>query len=149
MRILLLLMLLQSVQLLANDKYQFYRKNLALASNDKALCFSMMEELVKHKNDEKAKGYLGAYTMISANHVFSPIQKLKSFNKGKDALEKSIVQLPKDVELRYVRYAIQISIPKFLGYKNNIQTDKKWMMEQLQHSDKKLQTDIRTLLKLN
>ena len=149
MRILLLLMLLQSVQLVANDKYQVYRKNLAHAPNDKALCFRMIEELAKQKNDDKAMGYWGAYTMISANHVFSPIQKLQSFNKGKDALEKAIVQIPKDVELRYVRYAIQISIPKFLGYKNNIQTDRKWMMEQLPHNDKSLQADIQTLLKLN
>lgn len=149
MRILLLLMLLQSVQLVANDKYQVYRKNLAIAPNDTALCFRMIEELAKQKNDDKAMGYWGAYTMISANHVFSPIQKLQSFNKGKDALEKAIVQIPKDVELRYVRYAIQISIPKFLGYKNNIQTDRKWMMEQLPHSDKSLQADIQTLLKLN
>lgn len=141
--------MLQAFTAIANDDYKLYRESLALAPDDKELCNRMISQLEKKNNDSKSKGYLGAFTMIKANHVFSPIQKLKSFHAGRDMLEEAISKLPKDVELRYVRYAIQISIPKFLGYSKNRTDDRKFMMENMKNSTKNLQADIQQLLKMN
>lgn len=149
MRVIILFLLLQHFSAFANDNFQHYRQNLALATEDKELCNKLIFQLEKQNKDSKARGYLGAYTMIKANHVFSLIQKLKFFNTGKDMLEESISKLPNDIELRYIRYAIQISVPKFLGYSKNRAADKKVMMDNIKSCHKNLQTDILQLLRMN
>lgn len=125
---------------------EIYRKNLALAPSDKKLCTTMIENLEDHLPNKKLEGYLGAYTMIKANHQFSPISKLNSFNSGKKILDNAINSLPNDIELRYVRYAIQISIPSFLGYKQNLKEDKEILLKQLKNCNPNLQRDIRKLI---
>lgn len=148
MRWLVIALLLFPFQNYANDAFEVVRKNLALAPENKSICFDMINTLEKRKSNNRALGYLGAYTMIMANHQFNPIKKLASFNDGKRLLEKAIQQAPNDVELRYVRYAIQISIPKFLGYKADIVQDKKILKEFKTTEDIALQKDIRELLKV-
>lgn len=148
MRIILLFIFLKSFYAFSEDKFQQYRKNLALAPNNKEVCFRMIKELGNKPSDAKTLGYLGAFTMIKANHQINPIQKLSSFNSGKKLLEKAIQQNSTDVELRYIRYAIQISIPKFLGYNGELAIDKKIMQNYLATSETALQADIKELLKV-
>jgi hypothetical protein len=136
-------------QIFANDNFSTIRKNLALAPENKSVCYEMLNSLEKNKENVKAMGYLGAFTMIKANHQLNPIKKIGSFNEGKKILEKAIAQAPNDVELRYVRYAIQISIPKFLAYNANLIEDKKILEEFKTTKDVSLQKDIKELLKVN
>lgn len=76
-------------------------------------------------------GYNGANTMIGANYVFNPISKLNRFNKGKKLIEHAIGLAPNHAELRYIRFSIQTNLPSFLGYKDNINEDKQFMMKQM------------------
>ena len=39
-------------------------------------------------------------------------------------LEKAIVSDPKNVEIRFMRFCVQTNAPYFLGYNNNISSDK-------------------------
>ena len=135
-------------QTASKDLFLKYRINLAKAPTDKEICFTMLKEL-QNKKDSKSLAYLGAYQMIKANHVFSPISKLKLFRMGKNKLEQAIKDLPEDVELRYIRYAIQISVPSLLNYNDHIEQDKKWMINKLEHQNKSLQADIKKLLQHN
>jgi hypothetical protein len=64
-------------------------------------------------------------------------------------LEKAIKQSPSDPELRYIRYAIQVSIPKFLGYNMHILEDKMILQESITSGNTVLQKDIKELLKVN
>lgn len=148
MRILVALLLsVLSLGAKAHD-FNLLRKNLAIAPNNKKVCYTMLEALEQKENNNKEIGYLGAYTMIKANHQISPIQKLSSFRNGKKLLEKAIDAAPTDIELRYIRYAIQISIPSFLGYKDNLNEDKAFLQEKYRNASAPLQADIITLVKL-
>jgi len=149
MKWLIIALLFLPFQNFANDNFSTIRKNLAIAPENKSVCYAMLNSLEKNKENVKAMGYLGAFTMIKANHQLNPIKKLGSFNDGKKLLEKAIAQSPNDIELRYVRYAIQISIPKFLGYNAEISEDKKMLQDFKTTKDVSLQKDIRELLKLN
>ncbi|HLS37753.1 MAG TPA: hypothetical protein VK023_05725 [Sphingobacterium bovisgrunnientis] len=149
MKWLIIALLFLPFQNFANDNFSTIRKNLAIAPENKSVCYAMLNSLEKNKENVKAMGYLGAFTMIKANHQLNPIKKLGSFNDGKKLLEKAIAQSPNDIELRYVRYAIQISIPKFLGYNAEISEDKKMLQEYKTSKDVSLQKDIRELLKVN
>jgi hypothetical protein len=62
--------------------------------------------------------------MMMANYVFSPFRKMSYFSKGKNLLEKSIEKQKDNIELRFLRFAVQTSIPFFLGYGSSVKQDK-------------------------
>jgi len=69
-------------------------------------------------------GYKASATMMMANYVFNPFRKMSYFSKGKNLLEKSIKKQKDNIELRFLRFAVQTSIPSFLGYGSSIEQDK-------------------------
>ena len=69
-------------------------------------------------------GYKGSTLAMEAKYTLNPYKKLKYFNEGKSLLEKSINNDPQNIELRYLRLAIQSTIPTFLNYSKNIDSDK-------------------------
>ena len=71
--------------------------------------------------------------MIMAKHVRNPISKMTWFNKGKKMLEAAIKADEKDVELRCLRFGIQSNVPSFLNYKENINKDKKFILQSYPH----------------
>jgi len=68
------------------------------------------------------RAYQATSTCMMADYVFSPIKKLKYFNKGKADLEELIAE-QKTVEKVYLRLLLQLNIPKFLNYHKNIDED--------------------------
>lgn len=100
------------------------RTNYNKLAADKALCKKMILALEETKDNSATHlGYLGGLQTIWANHVFSPISKLNTFNKGKKNLEQAIKKEPKNVELRFIRLSVQKNAPSFLGYYSNIKED--------------------------
>ena len=68
------------------------------------------------------KAYEAAGTCMMAEYVFSPISKLKYFNKGKKHLEELISE-GKEVENVYLRLLIQLNAPRMLNYYMDIEDD--------------------------
>lgn len=100
------------------------REKYNKVASDKELCQKLMLELADSKNSSATHlAYLGALQTIWANHVFSPIKKLSTFNEGKKNIEKAIHLNPNDTELRFIRLSIQKNAPAILGYKSNIDED--------------------------
>lgn len=92
-------------------------------------------------------GYKGCATMIMAKHSFNPFNKLSFFKKGKNILETAINKDPENIELRYLRLAVQINTPSFLGYKDDIKNDKLFLNNNIKHvADHELLTMIQAIL---
>lgn len=125
------------------------RMNYNKAVSDKALCEKMITELSKaQKESTDYLAYLGGFQAIWANHVFSPISKLSTFNKGKKNIEKAIKKEPDNAEYRFIRLSIQKNIPSVLGYKSNIKEDTEFLKNnQNQIKSEILQRNIEALLK--
>lgn len=125
------------------------RTNYNKTVSDKELCKKMIAELSKTQNDVITHlAYLGGLQAIWANHVFSPISKLKTFNLGKKNIEKAIEKEPKNVEFRLIRLSIQKNVPAFLGYKSNIKEDTEFIKKNPnQINSVVLQKNIESLLK--
>ena len=116
---------------LAKDIFLEQVRNLyVLAAEQEKSC----EELIKHlepyneNNHPLYAGYKAAATMLMAKYVFSPFSKLNNFKKGKSLLEKSISKDDQNVELRFIRYSIQLHAPSFLNYKDAIKDDKTFLI---------------------
>ncbi|MBE2288673.1 MAG: hypothetical protein IAE95_03910 [Chitinophagaceae bacterium] len=85
-------------------------------------------------------GYKAVGKIMMCNHVGNPYTKLKYFYAGRDALEKSIAAAPVNVELRYLRYAVQRNTPSLLHYNGSIATDRQ-MIERYLADERNKDTD--------
>ncbi len=98
---------------------------------DEALCESYFEWLDKNAKTDTEKGYKAAFQMFMAKHTGNPIKKMSYFKGGKKLLEEQIKFNPNNVELRFIRLCIQYHSPSFLGYRDDIQVDKNFMIDNL------------------
>jgi hypothetical protein len=83
-----------------------------------------------------------------AQYAFSPYTKLKYFFKGSKQLEACIVE-DKNIESVFLRCVVQLSIPSFLGYSGDIESDLDYIKSNIQESTVSLHTKefiIRTLI---
>jgi hypothetical protein len=102
------------------------------------------KELAKVSNPSPMqKGYMGAGKMLLAKNAFSPISKFNLFTEGKLLLDGSIKNAPNEIELRYLRYSIQLNCPAFLNYDSNRNEDRSFILKQLPSlKDRDLKTRI-------
>lgn len=115
----------------ASIDLEVIRTNYQRAISDKKLCKTMIENL-KSTNDNSIKlAYLGALQTIWAKHAVNPISKFNSFNRGKKNIEEAVKLDPNNLEIRIIRLSIQTNCPSFLGYRNNIEADKRMIQSQI------------------
>ena len=92
-------------------------------------------------------GYKAATMMVMAKYYLNPISKLSSFNTGKDLLEKAIDAEPLSVELRFLRFSIQSSCPKFLRYSHAVESDKIYILNAYKNlNDENLKSMIKVFM---
>lgn len=77
------------------------------------------------------KAYQAAAEMALAKYNFIPTTKLSEFNSGKKNLEAIVNSDSTNIEIRFIRFAIQNNVPAILLYKKNIPADKKFILEHL------------------
>lgn len=107
------------------------RKDFNKGVKDQDLCEKHLEALEKNAKSTIEKGYEAAFHMFMAKHTGNPIKKMSYFNGGKKMLEKQIKIDPNNIELRFIRLCIQYYIPTYLGYRDNIEQDKDFLVGNL------------------
>lgn len=105
-------------------------------------------EPYNEKNNVLLAGYKGCTTMLMAKYYFNPFSKLSNFIRGRNLLERSIDADKQNIELRFLRFAVQTNVPFFLGYKSDINKDKVFLLYYYQNiSDVQLKHWLVTFLK--
>lgn len=132
MKLLIILIgFIMPLQSSAADTFLAQIRNLyVLAAEQEKSCEELIKNLEPYNenNHPLYAGYKAAATMLMAKYVFSPFSKLNNFKKGKNLLEKAISKDEKNVELRFIRYAIQLNAPSFLNYKEAVKDDKTYLI---------------------
>lgn len=107
------------------------------AAVEKSACEKLMDQLdsVSVRTNPLLFGYRGSATMMMAEHVGNPFSKLCYFNKGKEMLNGAIEADKDNMELRFLRFAAQTKAPAMLGYRGQIEEDKKRILEALPRTD--------------
>lgn len=80
-------------------------------------------------------GYEAATYMLLSKHSLDPITKYKWFLKGRDLLEDIILNNSKCIELRFLRYSIQLRLPSFLKYNLEIENDRHFIQSNIDSID--------------
>ena len=102
-----------------------YAAELKLANESAEYCMNFFEIMQEHKDKSStAQGYFGVATMMQAKVYSNPFTKLSYFNQGKKILEDAIVSAPDNMELRFLRYAVQVKVPAILFYTQWIEQDR-------------------------
>lgn len=95
-------------------------------------------------------GYQAASKFLLSKYAINPYHKWTLFKQGRNLMEKAVVSLPQDIEIRYLRFTIQTHLPRMLGYDEGIEPDKKMLFHYLkgeqEGTDKGLVLAIRDAL---
>lgn len=102
-------------------------------SEEKAESEHLLEAIVAAGNEAPnvLLAYKGMYYMLQARELFNPYSKWASFRKGKILLDRAIDRDADNAEMRLLRLSAQINAPSFLGYNNNIEADKRVLLNAL------------------
>jgi len=102
------------------------------AAFDQQSCASLMYGLKNYNenNNPTLAAYKACGCMMNAKYAINPFEKWNSFSKGKTLLQKSVGKEPLNVEIRFLRLAMQSKSPSFLGYSEDIPKDKNFVLQQ-------------------
>ena len=105
------------------------RASLDKVQSNKEYAFKLYNTLQSSSLTTVKSGYFGVIQSMLATHTNDPMKKISYFNAGKNSLEKSIVKLPNNTELRYLRLMLQLNVPSILGYSKNIEGDRSFIVK--------------------
>lgn len=110
------------------------RKNITEIFKSSEACESINAQFEQADISENRLllGYKGAVEMGMARHASNPFKKMGYFSKGKEHLDDAINRDTADIELRFLRLTIQVNLPSFLGYSGNIESDKTYVLKNLE-----------------
>lgn len=131
MKMLVIWICLATMKLAANEVPLATLRQLYYQAAAQKTASASLSNLLKEVNERSAPilyCYKGAAYMMQAKYAFNPITKLSRFNKGKTAIESAIKRDPEQLEMRFIRFSIQNNLPSFLGYDDNIESDKQKML---------------------
>lgn len=98
---------------------------------------------VDHSSSPVLICYKGVAEMMQAKYGFNPINKFRRFKRGKNLIEEAVKKEPDNLEIRFLRFVIQTNLPAFLNYNEQINEDKRFLLNNLQTTkDKKLKQDF-------
>lgn len=131
MKIFIGLLLIVSTILDQNYKISEVRSLYIKATQEEAAAHKLIE-FTSHGNSSEPLmlGYRAAAHMMLAKHVGNPFKKLSNFYQGKEIFTKAVNAAPASVELRFLRFSVQAEAPAFLNYRENLEEDKKILLEQ-------------------
>jgi hypothetical protein len=95
-------------------------------SNDSA-CSALLKKFKGVKTtDPLLSGYIGGLYIARSKHA--PLaSKISAFKTGTSMLETAINEKTNNLELLFLRLTIQLNLPGFLNYNDNIESDKKFV----------------------
>lgn len=151
MRALLLSFLLLSQTSFAQQSLlDSIRKNIVEIFTAEDVCVSMFNafERADVSDNSLLLGYKGAIELGMARHNTNPFKKMSFFSDGKKHLEEAIATDRENIELRFLRLTIQVNLPTFLGYSDDIQSDKAFVLNHLEEANSEsFKTRVRNFVK--
>ena len=103
----------------------------------------------KNSKEPVYLGFLAVGKFFMAKHAFNPLKKMSYFNEGKKLMENSLKAEPGNLEVRLMRLITQESVPKILGYSQNISEDRTYLTRSYKNTeDEDLKIYIKDYLKL-
>lgn len=85
--------------------------------------------------------YYGAATAAAPACLGNPAKKISYFRRGKQAITEATLLQPQNFEIRFLRFATQSKTPSFLGYNQDIENDKRFLLANLKKGRETVSND--------
>lgn len=113
--------------------------NLRRVYFDAAADKTQMDVFKKHLDSYRNRDhyfycYLSAYNSLQSKHASSVSKKMEYFNLCKKNIGQSL-KIKDSFDARFIRFCIQCKTPRLLGYKNELEQDKTFILENLKGLD--------------
>ena len=79
--------------------------------------------------------YRAALEAIMTKTTWNLFKKINYLNKSETSFNKAIEMAPDDVEIRFMRMAVQYEIPEYLGYSEDMEEDRKFIVKNIDKFD--------------
>ena len=79
------------------------------------------------------KVYEGANCAIMAKNKWSPFAAIKLLKKSTRMMDAAVKKAPANVEIHFIRFAVQKNIPEFLEYSKDVEADKNFIIENIKN----------------
>jgi hypothetical protein len=90
------------------------------------------ESFLKVENPNgKILAYQGALEAIMTKTTWNLFKKISYLRTSEESFQKAIKSAPNDIEIRFMRLAVQFEIPEYLGFSEDMQLDKQFILENM------------------
>jgi len=112
------------------------REGFYVAVNDSKKAVSLLKGINRiPEKTSTIKVYEGATYAILAKTKWNPFSALALLKKANYTMNAAVNQSPTDIEIRFIRFAVQKNIPSFLGYSENLEEDKTYIIQHINRFD--------------
>lgn len=102
----------------------------AVESEEKSEQFMHYMNSVNHQ-DALMHAYFASAQALVSKHLSGPSEKLKHLKLADKSFEEAIAKNPVDAEVRFLRFSVQLNLPRFLGYSDDMDEDLKIMLQHI------------------
>ena len=141
--------LILNCQISKSDDLNKIRKSYLNASLNEDSCKNFMLSLKKVKIEESPliEAYKISAELINIKYLKNPFKKYNLFNHYSKKLNLIINENPLQIEIRFLRYLIQLNSPDFLFYNKNIEEDYNFINKNIFFENKDIQNFIFSIIK--
>lgn len=107
------LYVLAATQKEAADKLSYLLADINPSSSPLLICFK------------------GCSEMMASKYAVNPYNKYRKFKTGKAYIEQANKLDSNNIEIRFLRFSVQTNLPSFLGYREEINKDKNFLISHL------------------
>lgn len=75
--------------------------------------------------------YQGALEAIMTKTTWNIFKKMSYLNKSEESFKRAVKLAPNDIEIRFMRLAVQYEIPEYLGYSRDMESDRKFIVQNI------------------
>ncbi len=136
--------LILNCQISKSDNLNKIRKSYLNASLNEDSCKNFILSLKKVKIEESPllEAYKISAEMINIKYLKNPFRKFNLFNHYSKKLNLIVNENPMQIEIRFLRYLVQINSPKYLLYNSNIDEDLKFIRNNVSFENNKMKNFI-------
>ena len=84
--------------------------------------------------------------LMECNFILNPFRKYTIFKNSTQQLDSLIRLNPQYIEMRFLRYLVQLNSPKILGYNTNLHNDYKFIIDNIYSENEDLRNFILPIL---
>ncbi len=112
------------------------REELFYTDFDLDKCVNFYKKVAAHKMATATiTAYEAAAKALIAKHSWNPVTKIGSLKEALTLLEHAVQSDQTNLEIRFLRLYIENSLPSYIGTKDNIETDKKMILDNIDKLD--------------